>query len=92
MGFFDYIVHALNFLAPALAMALLLPTAARLVMPQRGPVTRWWQQAALCALAGTAVLLGGLWTFGNDGKMLTYTALVGVAASVQWLAAGGWRR
>jgi hypothetical protein len=36
-------------------------------------------------LAGSAALLGGLWFFGHDGKMVTYAALVLVCATVQWL-------
>mgnify|MGYP003575936645 CR=1 FL=1 len=92
MGVFDYFFHGLNFVAPALALALLLPGVARLAVGSRGPVLRWWLQAALCAAAGVVVLLGGLWYFGRDGKLATYTALVAVMASVQWLASGGWRR
>lgn len=92
MGFFDYFFHGLNFVAPALALGLLLPVVARFVIGSRGLVLRWWLQAALCAGAGVAVLLAGLWYFGRDGKLATYTALVAVMASVQWLASAGWRR
>ena len=39
-----------------------------------------------------AVLVGGLWVFGVDGKMATYGACVLVAAALQWVLARGWRR
>ncbi|MFD0667706.1 hypothetical protein ACT80S_08300 [Ramlibacter sp. MAHUQ-53] len=92
MGFFQSLLHLLGFVAPALALGLLLPLAARWALPAGGRVTRYWPQAALVAAAGTAALLAGLWFFGRDGKMASYAALVAVAALAQWLLAAGWRR
>jgi hypothetical protein len=40
---------------------------------------------ALQFIVGCVVLAGGLVVFGQDGKMLTYLALVLAAASSQWL-------
>ena len=52
----------------------------------------WQSQLVLQGLAGMAVLVGGLWVFGVDGKMATYGACVLVAAALQWVLARGWRR
>jgi hypothetical protein len=38
-----------------------------------------------------AVLASGLWWFGRDGKMATYTALVIAVATCQWLSGRAWR-
>jgi hypothetical protein len=92
MGFSDYFFHLCGFVAPAFALALVMPLAARLVLPKGAIVARYWAQAAIAFAAGTAVLMLGLWYFGRDGKMATYVVLVGVVGSVQWLVGAGWRR
>jgi 4-hydroxybenzoate polyprenyltransferase len=51
-----------------------------------------WLQFVLNSLAGMAVLTGGLLIGGQDGKMLTYTLLVLVCASLQWVFFRAWRR
>lgn len=90
MGPIDFLVHFTSLLAPALFLGLALPLAARGVLRgSRG--SRFWPQAALVSLAGAAVLAGGLWWFGRDGKMATYAAMVLAAASVQWLLARAWK-
>lgn len=90
MGFFDYFLHVCGFIAPAVALALLMPGAGRLLIAARGP--RYWVQSALGAAVGVAVLLAGLWFFGRDGKMTTYAALVAAIALAQWGLSAGWRR
>ena len=42
-----------------------------------------YAQAAINVVAGTVVLLLGLWYFGNDGKMATYGAMLVVCATTQ---------
>jgi hypothetical protein len=91
MGPSDLILHAAGFAAPAAFLALLLPLASRLFHRATAGRTSWWLQAALVFVAGVAVLAGGLWWFGTDGRMATYGALVLVAASTQWLAVRAWR-
>lgn len=91
MGPADVVFHLMGFAMPALALALLLPLAARLLVPTaRG--RSWWLAFAANFVTGLAALAAGLWYFGRDGKMATYAALVLAVASSQWLCARGWRR
>ncbi len=92
MGFFNILVHLLGFAAPAVALGLLMPLAARFLLAPGHIVTGFWSQAAIVMACGVAVLGGGLWFFSQDGKMATYGALVVVACAVQWTLAGAWRR
>jgi hypothetical protein len=41
--------------------------------------------------ASALALVLGLWWFGNDGKMATFSAMVLVCATSQWLMLRGWR-
>jgi len=50
-----------------------------------------WLQFVLISVAGAGVLITGLVWGGQDGKMLTYTVLVVVSASLQWLFLKAWR-
>jgi hypothetical protein len=96
MTLWDTLIHLLNFAAPALVLALLLPLAGRFVTRVSGQKRTvdmaWLTQAAVHSVAGLAVLAAGLWFFGRDGKMATYAALVLVMATNQWLMTRGWRR
>ncbi len=78
-------IHALNLLAPALVLGVLLTV-----------VELWWQRRhwrwALCAwalasyaLAGTGVLVLGVALWGQDGKVASYAALVLVLATLATL-------
>ncbi len=91
MGFLAALYHLLNFFAPALLMALGLSVVARLVLPKTHQMTVWWLQVAINFAVGCAVLFGGLWWFGRDGKLVTYAALVLLGVSCQWILARGWR-
>ena len=92
MGPLDLLNELLNFLAPALFVAVVTPLAARIFMRKRPAAITWWSQAAINFVVGAAALMVGLWYFGNDGKMATYTALVLGCATSQWLMTRGWRR
>lgn len=76
--------HALNFLAPALWLAILLPVLSRVVYRKRAVALTIPRQVALLFVVGIFVLLIGLVVFGRDGKMLTYLALVLAGATGQW--------
>jgi hypothetical protein len=84
--------HVLNFGAPALAMALLMPLGARFLIKRRGIPFPWWAQFAANFVVGVCMLAGSFWIFGRDGKMQAYAALVLAVATSQWLLSRGWRR
>ena len=97
--------HLLNFIAPALVVALLLVLACRLMMRQRSAASALMFITGIAvatlskgvlglALPGVVIfawLLAGLVGLGRDGKMLTYAGLVVGCASAQWVLLRGWR-
>lgn len=87
----DFLIHLSSFAAPAFVVALIVSLAARLVLPGGQGPARWWLPFVLNFLVGLAILAGGLWYFGRDGKMMTYAALVVGVATCQWLVGRGWR-
>jgi hypothetical protein len=91
MNLLDTLIHLLSFAAPALAVAVLVALAARLIMPRQPVALAWWSHAAINSVAGLLVLAAGLWYFGVDGKMATYAGLVIVIASCQWLCSRAWK-
>lgn len=92
MGFYDFSLHVAGFIAPALALALLMPLAGRWVGGGRPLVARYAVQAGLGLAVGVIVQGLALWYFGRDGKLASYAALVLALATTQWLASGAWRR
>lgn len=91
MGPFAALDHAVNFVAPAVALALLLVLGGRILRPKGPQALSWWSQVAINFVVGCGVLVAGLVVLGRDGKMLTYAALVLACASCQWLLVRGWR-
>jgi len=93
------LLHSLHLFLPAWGLAALLAPA---LVRWRGVGKRrpraLWARLLLgwCGLSvlGMAVLLGGLWWAGRDGRMLTYTVLVAVlgTAVALWRSREGWRR
>ncbi len=79
----DQIIHLFNFLAPALAVAIVLALLARLMGQKRSSAPGLFAQAAMNFIAGALALGVGLWFFGRDGKMASYAALVVVCAISQ---------
>ena len=92
MNLQDIYFHLLNFAAPALVVALLLPLLGRPFFKPQGAFLPWWGQMLVNALAGVAVLYASLWWLGRDGKMVAYALMVLATASSQWLLVRGWRR
>jgi hypothetical protein len=91
MGPIDFLLHLLNFAAPALVLGLGVALAARWFRLDRSQ-RAWWVPVAINFVAGLLALVAGLWYFGRDGKMATYAALVLAVASAQWLAGRAWTR
>ena len=92
MGFTAALAHLLNFVAPALVLALGLAGAGRFIAPKARHLTGWWMQFAITFAVGCGVLLAGLVGFERDGKLATYAALVLACAACQWVLSGSWRR
>lgn len=88
MTLWQLILHLFNFVLPALAMALVMPFAGRWVMGAGARSLK--RHMAVHTVSGTAVLVIGLVLQGQDGTMATYTALVLVAATTEWVMLRGW--
>jgi hypothetical protein len=91
MNFTDLAVHAANFFAPAVFMALGVSVLSRFLWRKRSLVMNWWAGVAIQLIACCSILVGGLLVFGVDGKMATYAALVLGCGLAQWLLIRGWR-
>jgi hypothetical protein len=91
MGPLEQIIHTLNFIAPAWAVALFCVLVARLSARWWLPLASWslMQQTLVSGALGTAVLAGGLVLWGVDGKMATYSALVITCGTAQWFMCKG---
>jgi hypothetical protein len=84
MGILALVNHVINFLAPALWLALLLPLLSRIFIRNKPVVRAISAQVAINFVVCSVVLGAGLVVFGRDGKMLTYLALVVLGATSQW--------
>ncbi|MES2584428.1 MAG: hypothetical protein V4627_17015 [Pseudomonadota bacterium] len=91
MGPFNLLNHLFNFLAPALAVAVVLALVGPWLMKKGPSAPGFIGQVAINSIAGLLALGLGLWFFGNDGKMASYGAMLVVVASSQWAGARGWR-
>ncbi|WP_290873432.1 hypothetical protein [Aquabacterium sp.] len=84
MGPFDALDHIVNFFLPALGMALLLPSLARVVWRAPLKSVAWLHQVRWAAAANALVLIVGLIVTGRDGAMVTYAGLVLASALTVW--------
>ena len=91
MGPFDFLNHLLNFVAPAAWMAVLVVSVDGIFMKKRPAAPALYKQLAINFIVCLGVLVFGLWLFGNDGKMATYTGMALLCATSQWLMLRGWR-
>ena len=94
MGPYEQFIHILNFMAPAWGIAIFCALCARGTTRLGLPRAAWRvrTQVWVNGWLGVAVLLGGLMLWGVDGKMATWSALVLVSATTQWLMCQAWRR
>jgi hypothetical protein len=76
MGPLDQILHLINFCAPALVVGVVLAVLGPSLMGKRPSAPGFIGQAAINSVAGVLALGGGLWFFGNDGKMASYAAML----------------
>ena len=84
MGPLDTLNHLVNFLAPALVVALILALLGPFLIRKRPGAQVFPAQVAINFVAGAVALVLGLWFFGNDGKMATYGAMLVFCACAQW--------
>lgn len=91
MGPLALLNHAINFVAPAVWLALLMPMMSHMVMKKRVVSHTFRAQVAINFGACLVALALGLVLFGRDGKMLTYLASVFASATSQWLLLKGRR-
>ena len=84
MGPMDAIWHLLNLFGPAFGLGLLAPLFAKLLWRRELKSRPWAALAQRCVAAGMGVTLVGLVVFGQDGRMVTYAALVVACAGTLW--------
>ena len=80
----DGLWHLLNFVAPALGVALVAASLAKMAWRRELAPVSWRLLVLSAAVAGVLALLAGLLVFGRDGKMATYGALVVATALTLW--------
>lgn len=84
MGPLDAFWHLFNFIAPALGVALLSSTLAKLAWRRELAAVPWRRLSLWAAVAGVLTLSAGLALFGRDGRMATYGVLVVASALALW--------
>lgn len=84
MDSLDAVWHLLNFIAPAVAVALLAASLAKLLWRGELAAVSWRSLVLWASLAGLLTLIAGLVLFGRDGKMATYAAMVVACAFMLW--------
>lgn len=92
MGPLDLLNHLLNFVAPALFVAVLVTLVARIFMRKIPAAPALWTQSAINFVVCVIALALGLWFFGRDGKMLTYLGMALLCATSQWVIQRGWKK
>ena len=92
MGPIATLIHLLNFVAPALALALGVTLGARFFMKKRPPALALSAQFTINLIVSAMARVLGLLLLGRDGKMASYAAMALACASSQWLMARGWQR
>ncbi|MEO7335261.1 MAG: hypothetical protein ABIV63_01665 [Caldimonas sp.] len=76
--------HLLNFFAPALGVAVLSSTTAKVLWRSELKGVAWGRLCLWNCAVGGAVLILGLVILGHDGKMATYLLLVVTTALLLW--------
>ena len=91
MGLLDLLNHLLNFIAPALWVALAVTLFALFFIEKQAIAVVFIRSLAINFVVCCLVLLTGLWLFGRDGKMSTYAAMTLFCATSKWVLQRGWR-
>ena len=80
----DGLWHLLNFLAPAVGVALISASLAKLLWRRELAAVSWRRLAGWSMVAGLLALLAGLLVFGRDGRIASYGALIAASALALW--------
>lgn len=91
MGPTDVLNHLLNWLAPAVWIAVLVPLLSLVAIKKRPTAPLLGVQFGVNLAANLMVLGIGSWFFGHDGKMATYSGMALACATSQWIMLRGWR-
>lgn len=84
MSFLDGLIHLGNFFLPALGLGLIAAALCKLLWWRALRSVSLWRLARGAVGASAAVLLVGLLLLGQDGRMLTYAAMVAASAGALW--------
>ena len=84
MGPLDALWHLGNLFVPALALAALAAGLAKLLWRRDLAAVAWRQLVWPAAAVNAIIVLAGLVTFGRDGRMATYAAMVAGCALTLW--------
>lgn len=85
MNLLDLFWHLAGFVAPAWALALGVVGASWFFMRNRGPVGDPSKRFATNFAVNVLVLVAGLVLTGQDGRLITYAALVLASATCEWV-------
>ena len=83
MDFVDLVWHLAGFVAPALGVAAGVTLLAQAMTRKLAPAHILGRRFLINLAVGLVVLVGGLVLSGQDGRMLTYGALVLACAAAQ---------
>ena len=90
MDLIDFIWHLAGFVAPALFVAPVVVGLSHALDQKRAAAPNWRARIAINFAVCLAVLMLGLALLGQDGRMLTYGALVLASAAAEaWRPARG---
>lgn len=84
MGPLDALGHVINLFVPGVALGALAAALAKLVWRRELGGVRWRHLAGPASAACAAVTAAGLVTFGQDGRMATFGAMVAACALTLW--------
>lgn len=78
------LLHMLALVFPGWLLSLLFAIVTRVIYKGTAHRLSFWRNFTALGLSASAVLVLGLLLQGEDGRILTYFALVAVLATLQW--------
>lgn len=84
-------IHLLNFIAPSVFLALLLPLFSKFISSKKPLALGYYGKFAIIFVVCLLLQLAGLWLFGRDGKLVTYGLMVLAAGACLWSFGRGWK-